>query len=174
MDWLNIFISEQPIGGTLLVLCSVAALGLALGQLKIKGVGLGVAGVLFAGIAVSALGVKIDGELLHFLREFGLILFVYAIGLHVGPGILGSMKRRGLNLNLLAAGVVIGGATLAFILAKVFHLTPNVAAGLLAGSTTNTPSLAAAQQVLASVAASKGAEGLAALDGSAGSAYAIA
>lgn len=174
MDWLNIFISEQPIGGTLLVLCSVAALGLALGQLKIKGIGLGVAGVLFAGIALSALGTRVDAELLHFLREFGLILFVYAIGLHVGPGILGAMRRRGLNLNLLAAGIVVGGATLAFVLAKAFGLTPNVAAGLLAGSTTNTPSLAAAQQVLASAATGQGSEGLHALDGTAGSAYAIA
>lgn len=174
MDWLNIFISEQPIGGTLLVLCSVAALGLALGQLKIKGIGLGVAGVLFAGIFLSAMGTRVDPELLHFLREFGLILFVYAIGLHVGPGILGSMKRRGLNLNLLAAGIVISGALLAFILAKVFGLSPNVAAGLLAGSTTNTPSLAAAQQVLASAATGQGPEGLHALDGTAGSAYAIA
>lgn len=174
VDWLNLFISEQPIGGTLLVLCSVAALGLALGQLKVKGIGLGVAGVLFAGIALSAMGVKVNGELLHFLREFGLILFVYAIGLHVGPGILGSMKRRGLNLNLLAAGVVISGALLAYILAKLFHLTPNVAAGLLAGATTNTPSLAAAQQVLTSAASNQGPEGLHALDGTAGSAYAIA
>lgn len=174
VHWLNVFISEQPVGGTLLVLCSVAALGLALGQLKIKGIGLGVAGVLFAGIAVSALGVRIDHELLHFLREFGLILFVYAIGLHVGPGILGAMRRRGLNLNLLAAGIVIGGAVLAYVLARAFNLTPNVAAGLLAGSTTNTPSLAAAQEVLTTVATQRGGDGLDALDGSAGSAYAIA
>jgi putative transport protein len=174
VDWLNIFISEQPIGGTLLVLCSVAALGLALGQIKIKGIGLGVAGVLFTGIALSGLGTRVDPELLHFLREFGLILFVYAIGLHVGPGILGAMRRRGLNLNILAAGIVISGAILAYVIAKVFGLSPNVAAGLLAGSTTNTPSLAAAQQVLATAASTPGTEGLHALDGTAGSAYAIA
>src|SRR3712207_5674438 len=89
----------------LLMLCVVAVLGLALGNLRLRGVGLGIGGVLFAGIAVGhagkVLGLHLDHAMLEFIREFGLILFVYTIGIQVGPGFFASLKRTGLTLNAL-------------------------------------------------------------------------
>lgn len=171
------FVLDQPVPGALVVLCAVAAAGLALGNIKVRGVGLSVAGVLFAGLATSAIGIRLDRELLHFLREFGLILFVYAIGLQVGPGIAAALKRGGLRLNALAVGIVLSGALLAYLIALATGMNPAAAAGLLAGATTNTPSLAAAQQALHTLTPPTVPDPTAAtalVDARAGSAYAIA
>ena len=134
--------------GAVLVLSLIAALGLALGAVRFRGVGLGIAGVLFVGIAFGHFGVKVAEPIREFARELGLVLFVYSIGLQVGPGFLASLRRHGLRLNLLAAGVVVLGVLTALALRLAFGIEPALLVGLLAGATTNTPSLAAAQQAL--------------------------
>jgi putative transport protein len=149
MDWLHdlIFNTEGSAHAILLVMV-VSALGVALGQaIRFRGVTLGVAWVMFVGLAFSFFGLKAQDNVLHFLREFGLILFVFTIGLQVGPSFFASLKRNGLPLNLAAASIVIGGVGLAVLQWKLFfggsveHVPQSV--GLLCGATTNTPSLAA-------------------------------
>jgi putative transport protein len=136
---------------SILILGLVVALGLALGSLQIRGIGLGIAGVLFAGIGFGHFGLTIDHAVIGFLREFGLILFVYAIGVQVGPGFVASLKKEGLKLNLMAASIVILGAITTVIIAKIAGIEMPVAVGLYSGGVTNTPSLAAAQQALGQV-----------------------
>ncbi len=154
---LSLFNGLPDIARIMLTLSLIAAAGLALGQIKIKGVGLGIGGVLFAGLAggqiAASLGVKLDTHVLHFLREFGLILFVYTIGVQVGPGFFAALKRSGLTLNLLAVALVAGGVMVAVILHKGLGLPLPAVLGLLSGAVTNTPSLGAAQQILAEVGA---------------------
>ena len=102
--------------GAVLVLSLVAALGLALGRVRVRGVGLGIAGVLFVGIAFGHFGVHVEERTREFVRELGLVFFVYSIGLQVGPGFLASLRRHGLRLNLLAASVVVLGVATALVL----------------------------------------------------------
>ncbi|MDY0058283.1 MAG: putative transporter [Myxococcota bacterium] len=132
----------------ILVLSLVAALGLGLGRIRVLGVSLGVGGVLFVGLLFGHLGVTIDAHVMEFLREFGLILFVYAIGVQVGPGFVASLRRHGLVLNALAAAIVLGGAAIAWGIGRLGDIPAGVTVGLFSGATTNTPSLAAAQQAL--------------------------
>jgi putative transport protein len=134
--------------GALLILSLVASVGLSLGAVRLRGIGLGVAGVLFAGLLAGHLGVRLDERVLEFVREFGLVLFVYTIGIQVGPGFLASLRRHGLPLNLLALAVVALGVATALLLRFGFGIDPAALVGILAGATTNTPSLAAAQQAL--------------------------
>ena len=109
MNWLAPLLTNHVAYG-MLVLCAVAALGLTLGSLKIRGLGLGIAGTLFVGILFGHFGLNIDPDVRNFLQEFGLIIFVYTIGMQVGPSFLTTLRRRGLPLNLLAAAVVLVGA----------------------------------------------------------------
>jgi len=127
-----------------MLLAAAGAVGTALGKLKVRGVGLGVAGVLFAGLLLGHLKLMPNHEVLDFVRDFGLILFVYTLGLQIGPGFFSSLKERGLALNAFAACIVLGGSVIASAL--IFTHTVPLAAGvgLLSGATTNTPSLAAA------------------------------
>jgi putative transport protein len=134
--------------GAVLVLSLVAALGLGLGSLKVRGLGLGIAGVLFVGIAFGHFGVHVEEGTREFVRELGLVFFVYSIGLQVGPGFLASLRRHGLRLNLLAAAVVLLGVVTAVVLRFAVGVEPAAVVGLLSGATTNTPSLAGAQQAL--------------------------
>ena len=134
------------------VLALVAGLGLALGSVKLRGVGLSTAGVLFVGLLVGHLGVEVEPAVLEFVRDFGLILFVTSIGLQVGPGFVASLRRSGLKLNLLAASVVLSGVALAAVAHLVLGVELPAVVGILSGATTNTPSLAAAQQALREVA----------------------
>lgn len=136
---------------SLMVLCLVASLGLGLGQVKIAGVHVGIAGVLFVGLLFGHFGVTIDEHVLEFVREFGLILFVYAIGLQVGPGFFSSLRKGGLPLNLMAASVVILGVGITLLAHFVGKVPLESAVGILTGATTNTPSLGAAQQALRDV-----------------------
>jgi putative transport protein len=135
---------------TVLVLSVVAACGLALGSITIARLHLGIGGVLFAGLAVGRwIGHDAGNEnVLEFARDFGLILFVYTIGVQVGPGFLASLRRNGLPLNLAAVVVILLGVGMTILVSKVGHVPMANAVGLLAGGTTNTPSLAAAQQAL--------------------------
>lgn len=141
--------STQPVAWAVLVLSGVGALGLAFASVKFRGVGLGIAGVLFAGIIVGHFGVHIEKEILEFVREFGLILFVFTIGLQLGPGFFASLRKQGLKLNLLAASVVLLGILVTWFVAhKLLGIEIVSSLGLLSGATTNTPSLGATQQAL--------------------------
>jgi putative transport protein len=124
----------------LLLLFLVGALGSLLGQLRVRGFGLGVAAVLFVGLAAGSL--HPDLKLPEIIYVFGLLLFVYTVGLSSGPGFFASFRRRGLRDNGLVLGVLIAAATIVFVLARIFHLSGARAAGLFAGSLTNTPALA--------------------------------
>mgnify|MGYP000411248029 CR=1 FL=1 len=152
MTWLVQLLTVESAAQTVLMLSVVAALGLSFGQVKIKGIGLGIAGVLFAGLLAGHIlgrrGISLDEHVVEFAREFGLILFVYTIGVQVGPGFFASLRKQGLPLNLMAAGIVLMGALIAFGIHKIFKVEIPVAVGLFSGATTNTPSLAAAQQAL--------------------------
>ncbi|MCK6459752.1 MAG: putative transporter [Planctomycetes bacterium] len=158
----------QPVAHAILVLAAVAAAGLLLGTVKVRGIGLGTAGVLFAGILFGHLGQRIDHAILDFVKEFGLVLFVFTIGLQLGPGFVAALRRRGLRLNLLAAAVVVLGALATAAAAALFGIDRAASLGLLAGATTNTPSLGAAEQALATLPGPAGRNALPAL------AYAVA
>jgi putative transport protein len=132
----------------ILILSAIIAFGVALGSLRYRKIGLGSAGVLFVGILFGQFGVQIEPSILEFARDFGLLLFVYAIGLQVGPSFFSSLRSTGLKLNLLAVIVICLGTLAAFGIHYLLQIKPAATAGLLAGATTNTPSLAAAQAAL--------------------------
>jgi putative transport protein len=141
----------QPIAHAIGVLAFVAAAGLALGSIKYRGIALGTAGVLFAGIVVGHFGERIDARILEFVKEFGLVLFVFTIGLQLGPGFIAALRQQGLQLNLLSAATVVLCMVVTALCAKVLGVDSAAALGLLSGATTNTPSLGAAQQTLATL-----------------------
>jgi len=153
MDVSTLLAGLDPITQGLLVLCLVAVTGLLLGRLRLGTVSLGIGGVLFAGILWGHLGLHVDPEVGFFLREFGLILFVYTIGIQVGPGFFSALRRAGLALNGMAAALVVLSALVAAALHLAVDLPIPVMLGLLSGATTNTPSLGAATQMLTTVGA---------------------
>ena len=148
MSWLWDLAPTQPIAHAVLILSLVAASGMALGSLKVRGIGLGTAGVLFAGILFGHFGEKIDHAILDFVKEFGLVLFVFTIGLQLGPGFFGALREQGMRLNALAASVVAVGALTAGLGARALGIGAVASLGIFSGATTNTPSLGAAQQAL--------------------------
>lgn len=149
--WFVDLSQQQPIAYTILILAVVVAAGLVVGGFKIRGMSLGTAGVLFVGLLMGQVGQELDPHILHFVKEFGLVLFVFTIGLHLGPGFVDSLRHEGLRLNLLALGVTTGGALLTIIAAKVLPIPAPAAIGLMCGAVTNTPSLGATQQALATI-----------------------
>ncbi len=148
MDWFINLLTGNSVAHTLLVISLVISVGLALGEIPIFKIKMGIAGVLFSGLAFGHFGMTIDGHIMHFLREFGLILFVYAIGLQVGPGFVNSFLQNGVRLNIMAASIVILGAVITVLISYFGGIEIPVAVGLFSGATTNTPSLAAAQEIL--------------------------
>jgi putative transport protein len=148
MNWLLQMHAAQPVAHAIGVLALVCVAGMAIGSFKVRGVGLGTAGVLFAGILTGYFGKPVDHATLEFVKEFGLILFVFTIGLQLGPGFLAALRQQGLALNALAATVVVLGALTAPILGWLLAIDPAAVLGVLSGATTNTPSLGAAQQTL--------------------------
>lgn len=137
---------------TVSVLALVAVVGLWIGNIKVRGVGFGIGGVLFGGIIVGHFvdqaGGALSGDMLHFIQEFGLILFVYTIGIQVGPGFFASLRVSGLRLNLFAVLIVIMGGLVTAILHKIFAIPLPVVLGIFSGAVTNTPALGAGQQIL--------------------------
>ena len=129
-----------------MLLAFVIAVGLLLGRLKFKGVSLGSTWILFVGILLSHFGFRADASLLHFLKEFGLILFVFSIGLQVGPGFFHSFKSGGLKLNLLAVALVLLGVATTYVIHVVTKEDLVTLTGVMSGAVTNTPGLGAAQQ----------------------------
>ncbi|HAW1880149.1 TPA: putative transporter [Escherichia coli] len=137
---------------TVSILALVAVVGLFIGNVKFRGIGLGIGGVLFGGIIVghfvSQAGMTLSSDMLHVIQEFGLILFVYTIGIQVGPGFFASLRVSGLLLNLFAVLIVIIGGLVTAILHKLFDIPLPVVLGIFSGAVTNTPALGAGQQIL--------------------------
>ena len=152
MTFLTTLMETSPVAWAVLILSSVAASGLALAGLKFKGVGMGIAGVLFSGIIFGHFGFHIEKEILEFVREFGLVLFVYTIGLQLGPGFFASLRKQGLKLNLLAiANVMLGVAVCVGVAHFILKIDIITSVGLLCGAVTNTPGLGAATGALKSI-----------------------
>ncbi len=142
---------NTSLASTLVLLSFVIAVGIYLGKIRFWGVSLGVTFVLFVGILMGHFGYELQPEVLKFVREFGLILFIFAIGLQVGPGFFSSFKKGGIQLNMLAVlGVLLNVA----IVIAIFYIdgsTPiSALVGVMSGAVTNTPGLAAAQQAVGS------------------------
>src|SRR4029078_3356113 len=148
LDWLFELPRTSPVAHALGLLALVCAVGMAVGSLRIKGIGLGSSGVLFVGILVGQLGQPIDRQTLNFVKEFGLVLFVFALGLQLGPGFFASLRADGLKLNVLAAVLVIMAGILAPLLGWIVGLDAAAVSGLFAGASINIPALGAAQQSL--------------------------
>ncbi len=162
MSWCNELLVGQSVGHIVLVFAFTIALGMMLGKIKIAGISLGATFVLLVGIVVSHFGMQypdllftdtkgvkhfIDPEVTHFVREFGLILFVYAVGLQAGPGFFAAFKSGGMKLNLLAVAVVGGGVATTIAIHYVTGIEMPVMVGILSGAITNTPGLGAAGEV---------------------------
>ncbi|MDR0421690.1 MAG: putative transporter [Proteiniphilum sp.] len=146
MNWLTELFMGTGIAHSILVIALVISTGLLLGRIKVFGISLGTTWILFFGIFLGHIGLRIDENVLHFLKEFGLILFIYSIGMQVGPSFFSSFKQGGITLNLLASGVVLLGVLITFIIYRVTGLPIATMVGILSGAVTNTPGLGAAQQ----------------------------
>ena len=131
---------------SVLILSLVIAFGIMLGKIKIAGISLGVTWILFVGIVFGHFNLSLNEHLLHFLKEFGLILFVYSIGLQVGPGFFSAFKKGGFTLNMLAITSVSLSVVVAIVLYLVTDTPITTMVGILSGAVTNTPGLGAAQQ----------------------------
>lgn len=158
MDWLiNLFAVNEGIAHTVLLLSIVIAVGVLLGKVKFGGIALGVTWVLFAGILAGHLGFTADKELLTFLQDFGLILFVFCIGLQVGPGFFESFKKGGVPLNMMSVAIILLNVAVMFGCYYLFfdHSNTNLAmlTGTLYGAVTNTPGLGAATEAISSLGA---------------------
>ena len=146
MYWLyNLFFGDT-LAHTIFVLALVITVGILLGKIKIGGVSLGTTWILFVGIAASHFGMTIDPGVLSFIKEFGLILFVFSIGLQVGPGFFSSFKNGGMQLVGLASLIVVLGVATAYALHLATDTPIPTMVGILSGAVTNTPGLGAAQQ----------------------------
>ncbi len=169
MEWFTKLFTQDSVAHTVLLLGIVASLGLAIGSIKIKGISLGIAGVLFSGLIVGHFYGPgywtppptghyeggLNEHVLHFAQEFGLILFVYTIGVQVGPGFFASVRKQGLPLNIMAASIVILGVLITVGIRYIGKVETPAAVGLFSGATTNTPSLAAAQAAIRDQAVKK-------------------
>ena len=148
MNWFIEIFTEQTFVQAILILSLICAVGLALGQIKIGGVSLGVTFGFFAGIIAGHFGLTVNPDMLNMIQNFGLILFIYALGVQVGPGFFSSFKQGGVKLNIIALLLLVIGT----VMALVIHWTSNISLGdmmgLLSGAVTNTPMLGAAQQAL--------------------------
>ena len=157
MWFTNLFntLTNGGVGSTVLMLAAAVFAGLLLGKIKVKGITLGITWVLFVGIAISALGMACNEEMLHIIKEFGLILFVTGVGLQVGPGFFKSFAKGGLSMNIMALVNVALGVVITVIIAKLTtqdsaNASQNLTdmAGVYTGAITNTPGLSAAQQAV--------------------------
>ena len=146
MEWIRTLFFSEGIAQSIIILASVITLGILLAKIKVAKVSFGVTWILFVGIAFSHFGLSINPNTLHFVKEFGLILFVYSVGLQVGPGFFASLKKGGLKLNLLATSIVLIGVITTLIIYYITNLPISTMVGILSGAITNTPGLGAAQQ----------------------------
>ena len=148
MNWLSDLFLEQSALQAVIIISITIACGLGLGKIKVWGVSLGVTFVFFVGILFGQLGFSINHDMLTFAQNFGLVIFVYALGMQVGPGFFGSFRKEGIQLNLLGMGVILLGSAMAIALSYATDISMSDMIGILSGAVTNTPALAAAQQTL--------------------------
>jgi putative transport protein len=148
MHWITQLFTESSIAHDILVYSLVIALGLTFGKIRFFGVSLGITWVLFVAIFFANIGLSVGRESSHFLKEFGLVLFVYCIGLQVGPSFFNSLNKEGIKLNLLALLMVVAGVSVSIFFYLVTSNGVGVVAGLMSGAVTNTPGLGAAQAVM--------------------------
>ena len=146
MEWINELLWGEGVAHSVMLFSVVIVLGILLGKIKIGGISLGITFVLFVGIFFGHFGFSINPHVLHFFKEFGLILFVYSVGMQVGPGFFSSFKKGGVTLNLLATGIVLLGVIITLIIHYMTGLPISTMVGILSGAVTNTPGLGAAQQ----------------------------
>ena len=146
----------QGVAHTILLLAFVIGTGIYLGRFKFKGISLGSTWILFIGILVSHFGFRADPETLHFVKEFGLILFVFSIGLQVGPGFFHSLKSGGVKMNLLAVMNILLAVAVTWAISVTTGEDLPTMVGVMSGAVTNTPGLGAAQQTFIDVASSVG------------------
>ncbi len=151
MEWLRDLLLNESVAQTVILYSFVIAVGVVLGKVKIYNISLGITFVLFAGIAIGHFGFRINHEVLDFAKDFGLILFVFAVGLQLGPGFFSSFRKGGLTLNLMAAAVVLLGVVTVIVLHYVSGVSMPVMVGIMSGAVTNTPGLGAAQQAVKEV-----------------------
>ena len=146
----------QGVAHSILLLALVIGVGIYLGRFKVKGVSIGSTWILFVGIIVSHFGFRADPEILHFVKEFGLILFVFSIGLQVGPGFFHSLKSGGLKMNILALVNVLLAVAVTWCISVISGVDLRTMVGVMSGAVTNTPGLGAAQQTYIEVASAGG------------------
>ena len=144
--WFYNLLFNPGVAHSVMLIAFTIAMGLVLSRIKICGVSLGVTWILFVGIIASHFGLVLDPTTSHFVKEFGLILFIYSIGLQVGPGFFASFRKGGITLNLLATGLVFLGGVIAYVIHVVTGEDLYAMIGVLYGAVTNTPGLGAAQQ----------------------------
>lgn len=170
------FITSGSTAGAIFILAVVIASGLYLGRFKVKGISLGSTWILFVGIILSHFGLRINPTMLSFIKDFGLILFVFAIGLQVGPGFFRSFRKDGLSMNLLAIGLVLLAVLTAFGIHAITGEDLSIMTGIMSGAVTNTPGLGAAQQTVSDAIMASGGSADAAGEASSklASAYAVA
>lgn len=150
MEWFTELLTGNSIAHAVLIYAFVIAAGVMLGKIKIGGISLGVTFVLFMGILVGHFGFTVDHTVMHFIKEFGLILFIFSIGLQVGPSFFTSFKKGGMQLNGLACLLVLLGIGVTLSLFYVFSgaISIPMLVGIMQGAVTNTPGLGAAQEAL--------------------------
>lgn len=164
-NWLYGLFFGSGIAHTVLTLALVITVGILLSKIKVRGVSLGATWILFAGIAASHFGMIIDPAVLHFIKEFGLILFVFSIGLQVGPSFFASLKQGGMKLIMYAMLTAVLGAVVTYVIHLLSGTPVSTMVGIMSGAVTNTPGLGAAQQAYA--------DGTGADDSSIAMAYAV-
>ena len=150
-EWFRILFTptEEPeMAQSLIVLFLAISIGFFAGRLKIGKVSLGVSAVMFVGLFLGHLGYSMQADLIQFVREFGLILFVYGIGIQVGPTFFSSFKKEGLDFNAFGVGTVFLGGIIAYLIHILANVKVENAVGLMSGSVTNTPGLGAAKSTL--------------------------
>lgn len=150
---MNLF-TQGSTASAIFIISLVIASGLYLSRFKVKGISLGTSWILFMGILLGHFGLRINPTMLEFIKDFGLILFVFAIGLQVAPGFFRSFRKDGLSMNLLAVALVILAVLTAYLIHLVSGEDLGIMTGIMSGAVTNTPGLGAAQQMLSDAAAS--------------------
>ena len=148
MEWLGELFTGNGIATAVIVLALTIAIGLLLNRIKFGSVSLGVTWVLFVGIVLSHFGLTINPEICHFVKEFGLILFVYSIGIQVGPSFISSLRDGGIKLNMLAVLIILLGCCICYVIHLATGESLTTMVGVLSGAVTNTPGLGAAQSVV--------------------------
>ena len=151
MNWFTELITTPDFTQAVLVLSLICGAGLAIGKIKIFGISLGATFVFFAGILAGHFGLVVNPDMLIVLQNFGLILFIYALGVQVGPGFFGSLKKGGFKLNMLATLLMLTGTLMMLILHWTTDISLADLMGLFSGAVTNTPMLGSAQQALLQV-----------------------